>query len=82
MRISYLHQDVDKRKLVKEIGNLLMYYSDTSVRVEQGLHFLRSNERARDLLVNKLISGTGKTAITMDSILMALDNAVQTGGIF
>lgn len=82
MKISYLHKDIDKRKIVKEIGNLLMYYSDTSLRVEQGLHFLRNNERARDLLVNRLREGTGKTSITMDGILMALDTAVQSGGIF
>lgn len=82
MRISYLHQDIDKRKMVKEIGNLLMYYADTSLRVEQGIHFLKNNERARDILINRLRDGTGATSITMDGILTALDTAVQTGGIF
>jgi len=84
MKIGYTLEGADsnRRGITKAIGNMLMYYADTSLRVEQNLRMLKNNERARDMLVNKLREGTGSTAMTIDSVLGAIENALGTGGIF
>jgi len=84
MKIVYTLEDAEnnRRGITKGVGNLLMYYADTSLRVEQNLRMLKNNERARDMLVNKLREGTGSTALTIDNVLNAIENALGTGGIF
>lgn len=84
MKIAYTLEGADsnRRGITKAIGNMLMYYADTSLRVEQNLRMLKNNERARDMLVNKLREGTGSTAITIDSLLGAIESALVSGGLF
>jgi len=84
MKIGYTLEDAssNRRGITKAIGNMLMYYADTSLRVEQNLRMLKNNERARDMLVNKLREGTGSTAITIDSLLGAIETALVSGGLF
>lgn len=84
MKISYTLEDAEnnRRGITKGLGNLLMYYADTSLRVEQNLRMLKNNERARDMLVNKLREGTGSIAMTVDNVLNAIEMSLGTGGIF
>lgn len=84
MDIKYILDDAkaNRRGITKGIGNLLMYFADTSLRVEQNLRLLKNNERARDVLVNRLREGAGATSLTVDNILTAIESALDTGGLF
>ena len=82
MEIKYTFSDLNKKGMMYGVGDLLKYYADVSMQVNEKMSDLSGNKEIRKKLTEYLRFKTGMVGITIDSMQTAIDTIMAKGDFF